>query len=743
MNPGSAHNPSSHAPHGALSGFRVLELGWRVAASGCGTLLAQLGAEVIVVEPEQDRQDGKWRHRAAAVATKHSLVLSGNSPEDHEQVRRLVDCADVVIASSDAGDPFSAWDMPHQPSSILCDITAFGHSGPLAHQGGAAPFVEALTGVLDTNGSPDRPPVPCGADVLEFSASFFATAAVLTALHARHHDGLGQRIDIALYDTAVNALVNFIPLHLSGQAVTRSGNRHPLHTPWGCYAARDGHVLICSVTAHQFQRICQAIGQPELAQDERFATSAARLLNYRLLDQAISEWVAKLSSNECMDELTRCGIACGPVVGIGQLASEPNLQFRGSVVQAQDQQTGAVVELPIPPISTPDMALRLTVKIPARDQGRALAEQWLERKRAQSVAAPPRAPSPVRQPALRGFRVVEIGQYTVAPLVSRHLGSLGAEVIKIESPEGDAIRRAAPLRADGRSMIFALSNTDKNGLVLDLRRPDHQDALHKLLSQSDVLVENLKPGSLAKLGFSGPVLRQRHPHLVYCPINGFGLHSAYPGRPALDTVVQAMSGLMDLMREQGQPMKTGISSSDTLGGQAGLVAVLAGLLHRQRTGVAPHFDISMQDASCWITQMEWAGAQPKPVMTVLPARDGHVLVQANAKTITAVLPQSQDLTREQIVARLRSGNIAACPVLQIHEVLDSPQVKQRGLLIERSGDDGTRWVVLGSPMGLQGTAPTITRVMGPLGSQDQGLIDQFMLGIEPLTITRENQGEHA
>src|SRR5262249_32774113 len=154
-----------------------------------------------------------------------------------------------------------------------------------------------------------------------------------------------------------------------------------------------------------------------------------------------------------------------------------------------------------------------------------------------------------------------------------------------------------PFRSDGAAYIFAVSNTDKRGIVLDLRRKEDQDTLHEILATADILVENLRPGSLAKQGFGSVDLRKHHPGLIYCSVSGFGTDSAYPNRPALDTVIQAASGLMDMTRPNGKPAKAGISSSDNFGGQFAFLALAAALELRDRTQIAVHFDLSMQDLS--------------------------------------------------------------------------------------------------------------------------------------------------
>src|SRR5262249_30416090 len=149
--------------------------------------------------------------------------------------------------------------------------------------------------------------------------------------------------------------------------------------------------------------------------------------------------------------------------------------------------------------------------------------------------------------------------------------------------------------------FFTFSNSDKKSLMMDLRGAQDKAAFRELLQSADLLVENLKPGSLARLGFGAAQLAEINPRLVYCSISGFGADSAYPQRAAFDTVVQAMSGFMDPTRVEGTPIKAGISAADIVGGTYGLLAILAALEQRERTGRGQYIDISMQDVACWST----------------------------------------------------------------------------------------------------------------------------------------------
>jgi len=716
-----------------LGPLLVVEIGHRIAVGACGGLLAQLGADVVVIEPAVARSDGKWRNRAAMVAGKQSLVIDHESPADEALRRELLSCADVVLLSGDDGiSDAGLWDAPRPPSQIMCDLTAFGHDGPLAGQGGSEAIVAALSGVLDTTGPADGAPLVIGAPVLEMSASVFAAAAIVTALRVRRLHGVGQRIDIAIFDVAVNELANFLPMQFEGQPTTRSGNRHPLNRPWGSYRARDGHVLICAVSTEHFARICKAIGAPELATDVRFATSGARLTYSGEMDRHIEAWTGERTVDECVAHLLPLGVACGAIVPVDRLHEERNIVHRRSI-RMLDAPMGHRTAVPASPLRGVPAQGRSPSSIPVRDGGRSFLRTLLDQRGARAGTA--RVTGDARSAArpLAGVRVVEIGQHTVAPLASRHLGALGADVIKIESPSGDAIRRSAPLRADGLAHIFALSNTDKRGLVLDLRVEAQREMLHGLLAQTDVLIENMRPGALAKLGFGGDVLRARHPRLIYCPINGFGNDSAYPGRPAFDTITQAMSGLMSATLSEGAPMKAGISVSDMLGGEFGLLASLAALEYRERTGAAVHFDLAMQDSTTWMTQMVWAGSAPAEPVVVRRAVDGYIVAMATPEQLDAAIGGGVwSGERSALQSALAQSGIKSAPVLTVREVATCAQVAARELLIRRPTSDGDTWTVLGSPMRLLSTPALVRTVMPRLGAEDAIVILEFALREPPV-----------
>lgn len=702
----------------------VVEIGERIAVGACGTLLAHLGATVIALEPAHATFRGKWRNRAATMAGKLSVVTR-NAADNAALVESLVDAADIVLLSSDDGTSIDAWQREFAATTIVADITAFGHGGPYEGQGGSEELVQALTGIVATTGPADKPPVAIGVPVLEMTSAVYAAASVLLALRVRRLHGRGQRIDIALADSAVNSLANFLALHFGGLRPERSGNRHPLYVPWGSYHARDGYLLACSVTDEQFQRICRAIRAPDLAIDQRYATTTGRLKHFVELDRRINAWAAAHSVDECEAAMVAAGVASGRIVRVEDLAREPNLVHRGSVLCLRDEGRGAPVTVPTSPIRGDAIRIVNPTRIPARGEGGGAVAELL-RTRTVTCATQCASTLPGAAP-LAGVRIVEIGHYTVAPLASRIMGAFGADVIKVEAPQGDAVRYGPPLRDDGQAYIFALSNTDKRGLVLNLREDADRDQLHRLLAQADILIENMRPGALARLGLGGAALRERHPRLIYCSITGFGSDSVYEGRAALDSVIQAMSGMMSLTLVDGEPTKTGVSTSDNLGGLIGMLASIAGLELRDRTGVASHFDISMQDCSAWMTQHTLADA-PSPATSprIVKANDGFVLVLGLGDPANDALVDGSG-SRQDVAAAFRAAGCESAPVLEVGEVLEHPHTVARELLVRRPTSDGSNWTVLSSPMRLQMTPPCVRSVMSRLGAENSAVISEFGL----------------
>jgi crotonobetainyl-CoA:carnitine CoA-transferase CaiB-like acyl-CoA transferase len=600
---------------------------------------------------------------------------------------------DVVVVSSDlssASERSAIAELKAAGTHIVCDITATGPQGARAGMCASDAQIQAISGLMDTTGFAHGEPVRIGVPFTEISAALYACTAIAAAVRVKRSRGIVQNIDVTLFGCAASALTTFLPTAIAQATVGRVGNRHPACAPWNAYATRDGWVLICTSTEEQWRKIKGAACVPQL-DDPRFATLCARVANVDELDALIETWTSTLTTAECSRLCERIGVAAGPIVSVADLASEPNFRMRhaeaASLIDAQGIDR--------------DTYRRVSIFNTSR-----LADDACAAPRTSEAGTPHAGP-------LTGIKVVEIGQYTTAPLVGKHLAALGADVVKIEPPDGEVARSWTPGQA-GTSYFFALNNTDKQTLALDLKEQADAACLRALLADADVLVENLRPGALAKLGFDRDTLGKINPRLIYCSISGFGIASAYPARPAFDTVIQAMGGLMDLTRSAGEPVKLGASGADILGGQAALLAIVARLADPARHD-GTFVEVSMQDVAAWCALFASGNAQRQGI--VVGCVDGFVWLESDAHIDSAALAvhasmaRCSALTRASAVAALTQAGVNAVPVTRVHELIDDGDFLADMLSVARDAN-GAFWPVLKVPYRLSRTPARVRAVPG-------------------------------
>ena len=198
---------------------------------------------------------------------------------------------------------------------------------------------------------------------------------------------------------------------------------------------------------------------------------------------------------------------------------------------------------------------------------------------------------------LRGIRVLDLSRVLAGPYCTMVLGDLGADVIKVESPEGDETRTWGPPFAEGESAYYLCVNRNKRSIVIDFKTEEGRAVINLLIRKSDVLVENFRPGTLSRFSLDFESVSALNPALVYCSISGFGQTGPLHDKPGYDFMIQAMGGLMSFTGEQdGEPMKVGVAVADLFAGQNAVIAILAALQARTQTGRGQHLDISLFDS---------------------------------------------------------------------------------------------------------------------------------------------------
>ncbi|MBL8103820.1 MAG: CoA transferase [Anaerolineales bacterium] len=222
---------------------------------------------------------------------------------------------------------------------------------------------------------------------------------------------------------------------------------------------------------------------------------------------------------------------------------------------------------------------------------------------------------------LQGIRVLDLSRVLAGPYCTMVLGDLGAEVIKVEPPEGDETRGWGPPFAGGESAYYLCVNRNKRDMVINLKTDEGKNILRELAMQSDVLVENFRPGTLEKFGLDFETLHVLNPKLIYCSITGFGQTGSMKDKPGYDFMIQASGGLMSITGEpDGEPMKTGVAVVDLFAGQNAIIAILAALQARTLTGEGQHLDISLFDSQLgWLANV----ASNYLISGKLPKRHGN------------------------------------------------------------------------------------------------------------------------
>jgi formyl-CoA transferase len=223
--------------------------------------------------------------------------------------------------------------------------------------------------------------------------------------------------------------------------------------------------------------------------------------------------------------------------------------------------------------------------------------------------------------SLQGIRVLDLSRVLAGPYCTMILGDLGAEVIKVEPPEGDETRTWGPPFAGGESAYYLCVNRNKRGMVVNLKTEEGQKILRDLAMKSDVLVENFRPGTLKKFGMDFETLHELYPRLVYCSISGFGQTGSLRDKPGYDFMIQAMGGIMSVTGEpEGEPMKVGVAVADLFAGQNAVISILAALQARSFTGKGQFIDIALFDSQLgWLANV----ASNYLVSGKLPKRYGN------------------------------------------------------------------------------------------------------------------------
>ena len=375
---------------------------------------------------------------------------------------------------------------------------------------------------------------------------------------------------------------------------------------------------------------------------------------------------------------------------------------------------------------------------------------------------------------LRGVRILELGQIIAGTYGSQLLSDLGAEVIKIESPNGDLGRLTSIAPYGSQSGLFLTFNRNKKSMVINLKSEIGLDIFYELVEVSDVVVDNFRPGVLEKLKIDYQTLRKINDKIIQCSVTGFGNTGEYKDLPALDIIIQSISGLMAITGEQNRPpARVGVPISDLGGGVFSSNGILAALYQRERTGVGTRVELSMFDAmlsllsymgTMWLTNNELPQPQGSKHEYTVPwqafnAKDGYLVIAARQdvfwEKLCSVLntPELSDDTRfktnqkrvenrnilvpilEKVLIKrtvedwlkdFREAGVPAAPVNNLDQVFSEPPVSERDMVVHYDHPEVGKVSLPGNPIKMDGMTETISNPAPLLGEHTDELLNTLL-----------------
>jgi crotonobetainyl-CoA:carnitine CoA-transferase CaiB-like acyl-CoA transferase len=734
---------------GALSGLRILDLSESVAGQfGC-RMLADFGAEVLLLEPpsgsvtrtvppSDPEKDGLgsllFFHLNLG---KQSVVIDRASDQGRAQLLELAKTADAIVVGLDADrDALRS----ANPQAVVALVSDFGDDGPFRHWRGSEMIFQALSGMMYVNGTGDREPLYGVGHRAQYAAGVGLYISVLAALFARKTIGQGQQVAL---DVAMNTSSMAPPSTVEYAYSRMQDPRGERRSPFMAVKCTDGWVSIW-VHLHVWAGFCRAVNVGELEHDPRFAKGKERQDNWAALVARVQERVRDMTGDELLDRLLKERVAAAK-------AYTP-MQLWNGTPHLIERKYWENVATPLGPRPILGQPFRLS-RTPRRITSGAprLGEHNLKPiARTASEGSSTTAHTLPRGP-LMGLRVLDFTTAWAGPMTGRILAFLGAEVVKVESatrPDTWRMHNAvfqakrfpggeAGKRPYNRSALFNSQNHNKLGLSLDIKHPKGLAAMHRLAATADVVIANFTAGTLNRMGVGYDALKKIKPDIIVLEMPGFGNSGPLSKAAANGATMEMAAGMCAMIGYAGgAPTTTGQVYPDPMGGYNGAAAVMTALTHRQKTGEGQYIELSQVEASMQFigeellyaiaakedpelhgNRVRWAaphdafsakGADEWVTIAVGTDDEWRKLCGIMGRPELASDPrfaafdarwQNQDLLREPITAwtqqhdkaaianRLQAAGIRSAPVNTPKDVTESPYLAARKAFVTLSHPD--------------------------------------------------------
>ena len=727
----------------ALDGIRVVDFGQWIAGPLAAMLLADHGADVVHVDPP-----GGPRWRTPANATwnrgKRHVVLDLACERDRAAARALVAEADVVVENFRPGvmarlglGPLES--MRAHPRLIYCSLPGFAADDPRAAMPAWEGVVAAATGGYAEPAAPRFTAIP----VASSFAALAGAVAIVMALIARERDGLGQRIEVPLFDAM------FLAIGASGLLIDGrpDGGARP-DDPWGGqFECADGRWVRVSLATFRFlERFVAAAGRTdwidrgwvERERPGRLARGTA------LRAQQDAEFVALFKSRPAA-EWEALGLAAGVPITLIRTSAEwlaaPHPNAAGSVVDVVDPELGAMRQpgLAVRMLGTPGTARPRAQHTHAAADGSAAGASA---RSGGPARAHPAGAGLARAAALDGIRVIDLTQVLAGPTAARTLAEFGADVVKINNPREEG--------AGYRWQVHRYHtdvNRGKRTILLDLKSPDGLDVFRRLAAGADVVLQNFRPGVADRLGVGYEQVRGVSPGVVYGTVGFLGEGGPWAAAPGYEPNAQAASGMMARMAgAAGVPAMQPYAVNDYATGLLGALGLGLALFHRRRAGAGQHVQTSLAAAatllqSAYLPSLAGKGlghgavaavAEPVgpealgwgPLQRLYRASDAWLFLGAAAPDLArlnsvpglegvegldggalaeALATRLEGATAAEWVARLTAAGVGAQALRSAPSLMRDPWAVAHGLSITHDHESGARVTTIGPPARLSGT----------------------------------------
>ncbi|MDN5913754.1 MAG: CoA transferase [Pseudonocardia sp.] len=586
-----------------LAGLRVIDLAEGPAES-CGRYLADLGADVVRVEPP-----GGSTGRADAIGfalrnvNKRGLVLDPDSAAGAGDLLRLAGEADVLIESFTHGSAAERGATPERlhaanPALVVVSITDFGRTGPYRDRVAGEDVLAAAGGVLCRSGPPGGTPLLPPAGVVTQVVGVHAAWAALVAYVKRLRTGVGEHVDVS----ALEAVVHGVDPAFGAQGTAAAGRAEsfPRNRPDGAnfypvFRCADGHVRICLLARRQWRAMFAWLGEPAEFADPRFDAIPARSAAADRLHPLISELFAGATCDELIAEGTTRGVPIAGMLTLDDVLDVDHFRTTGSLV---DVEIARDLWARVPSGYVTVDGHRAGVRTRAPELGEHRPGFGAAPARDLGLPGLSNGAGP-----LSGLRVLDLGVIVFGAELGRLFADQGADVIKVEnSAFPDGLRQTRT--GGGMNPSFAWGHRNKRGLGLDLRSAEGARLFRDLVLDADVVLANFKPGTLESLGFSFDELAAINPRIVVSDSSAFGTRGPWRRRMGYGPLVRASCGLSALWRDPDTDASDPAAFSDGstvypdhVAGHAAAVAVLSAVIGRARTGRGSAVDTAQADTA--------------------------------------------------------------------------------------------------------------------------------------------------